>query len=307
MRQTVGTGAAQPPPLGTGSSLYTGTLSHHRYGPGPAHSFRYRVAMPLVFLDEIDAVVRSHPMWSARLPAPVWARRSDLIGRPGRPPEDEVRDLVQKATGERPLGRVAFLGNLRTWGWLFNPISLYFCYSPDGGTVETLLAEVENTPWHQRHSYVVGGPGVHRFSKQMHVSPFMPMGCDYVLSYEAPGERLRLRFDLVQGDRPLLTAALSLSGRPLDRAAMWAYLLRYPAMAHRVSAGIYSQAARLALAGAPFFAHPHRAGAARPGSQRRPACETRAPGEVVVRACPNAPVGALAGNDRQQQTEHQPT
>ena len=298
---------ARQPPVGASSSLYTGTLSHHRYGPGPARSFEYRVAMPLVFLDELGAVVRSHPLWSARLPAPVWARRADLVGRKDRPPEDEVRDLVETATGRRPLGRVAFLGNLRTWGWLFNPISLYFCYSQAGGEVEALLAEVENTPWHERHSYVVGGPGVHRFAKQMHVSPFMPMGCDYVLRYGAPGERMSLRLDLVQEDRTLLTAALSLSGRPLDRAAMWAYLLRYPAMAHRVSAGIYGQASRLALAGAPFFAHPDKARRTRPGSQRRPAGAAQAPGEAAGRAGTAAPSRSRAGNGRQLQTEHQST
>ncbi len=301
-----GSAGAGEPAVAAASSLYTGTLSHHRYGPGPAHHFRYKVAMPLVFLDELEAVARSHPLWSTRLPAPVWARRADLIGRPARPPEDEVRDTVEQATGVRPLGRVAFLGNLRTWGWLFNPISFYFCYSRDGGTVEALLAEVQNTPWHEHHNYVVGGPGVHRFSKEMHVSPFMPMGCDYVLRYDAPGERLSLRLDLVRAGRALLTATLSLSGRPLDRSAMWAYLLRYPAMTHRVSAGIYSQAACLALVRAPFFTHPHKTGRTpRHATTTWPTAGTA--GEATVHVRSNGPLNAPAGNGRQLPTEHQPT
>ena len=304
MRRPSGSSAASPP-VAVASSLYTGTLSHHRHGPGPAHSFRYRVAMPMIFLDELEAVVQSHPLWSTRLPAPVWARRADLVGSPARPPEDEVRDMVEQASGERPLGRVAFLGNLRTWGWLFNPISFYFCYSRDGGTVEALLAEVENTPWHERHLYVVGGPGVHRFSKQMHVSPFMPMGCDYVLRYDAPGERLSLRLALVQADRALMTAALSLTGRPLDRPAMWAYLLRYPGMAHRVSAGIYGQAARLAMAGAPFHPHPFGAHRGRPGLQRQPARAAGTVGGATRGASTEALAGSPAGDGRRAQTGHQ--
>ena len=154
-------------------------------GQGSATSSPTDVAMPLLDLAEIDAVTGLHPLWSSRRPAPVWFRRADFLGDPTVPLDEAVRDLVEERSGRRPTGRVGLLANLRTWGWLFNPISLYFCAGGDGAAVETLVAEVENTPWHERCSYVVGAPGRHRFAKTMHVSPFLPMDVDYVLRYSA--------------------------------------------------------------------------------------------------------------------------
>ncbi len=240
------------------SALYEGTLRHRRFGPGVSHEFSYRVAMPLLQLAEIDAVTGLHPLWSGRRLAPVWFRRADFLGDPTVPLDEAVRDLVEQRTGRRPIGRVGLLTNLRTWGWLFNPISLYFCTGGDGTTIETLVAEVENTPWHERCSYVVGAPGRHRFAKTMRVSPFLPMDVDYVLRYSAPGEHLVVRFDVMRGDEHLLGATLSLRRRTLDRRALQRLLWTYPALTHRVSTGIYAQAARLRLRGAPFHGHPVR-------------------------------------------------
>ena len=93
---------------------------------------------------------------------------------------------------------------------MFNPISLYFCFSADGQAVDHLVAEVENTPWHERHAYVVGPPGSYRFAKAMHVSPFLPMDVDYRLRYGAPGDRLVVHLEVVQEERRLFAAVLAL-------------------------------------------------------------------------------------------------
>jgi len=223
-----------------------------------SHEFSYDVAMPLLDLAEIDLVTGLHPLWSSRCPAPVWFRRADFLGDPRVPLDEAVRDLVEERSGRRPVAPVALLANLRTWGWLFNPISLYFFTERDGATIETLVAEVENTPWHERHSYVVGPPGRHRFAKAMHVSPFLPMDVDYVLRYRGPAEHLIVNLDVVRGDERLLGATLSLRRRTLDRRALGRLLWAYPGLTHRVSAGIYAQAARLRVRGAPFHRHPAR-------------------------------------------------
>ena len=240
------------------SALYEGTLRHRRWGPGTANDFSYRVAMPLIDLDGVEAVTSAHPLWSNRLPAPVWFRRADFLGPPAQPLAEAVRDLVGERSGSRPEGKVALLANLRTWGWLFNPISLYFCFSADGQTVDHLVAEVENTPWHERHAYVVGPPGSYRFAKAMHVSPFLPMDVDYRLRYGAPGDRLEVHLEVMQEERRLFAAALALQRRPVNRHELGRLVWDLPAMSHRVSAGIYWQAARLGLRRAPFFAHPRR-------------------------------------------------
>jgi DUF1365 family protein len=234
--------APAQPPRALHSALYQGTLRHRRWGPRVEGDFSYRVAMPLIDLAEVDDVTSLHPLWSARFPAPVWFRRADFLGHPARPLAEAVRDLVQQRAGAWPRGNVALLANLRTWGWLFNPISLYFCFSADGLAVEHLVAEVENTPWHERCQYVVGAPGTHRFAKGMHVSPFLPMHVDYRLRYSPPGERLVVQLDVMREEQRLFGATLSLRRRPLNRRELGRLLWDYPAMSQRVSAGIYGQA-----------------------------------------------------------------
>ncbi len=250
-------------PSGLRSAMYEGVLVHARFGPRPRHAFSYKVAMPLLDLAEVDDVMSLHPAWSARRAAPVRFRREDFLGDPALPLDQVVRDLVTERTGRRPDGPVALLANLRTWGWLFNPISLYFCadvadHPGEPGGIESLVAEVENTPWHERHAYVVGPPGRHRFAKELHVSPFLPPRLDYELRYTAPGPQLTVGLDVLEADHRLFAATLFLRRRLLDRAALGHLLCSYPAMTHRITASIYAQAARLRLKGAPFFGHPAR-------------------------------------------------
>jgi len=241
------------------------------------------VAMPLLDLAEVSDVMGLHPAWSAARAAPMRFRRDDFLGDPSTPLDGAVQDLVRERTGRRPEGPVAVLANLRTWGWLFNPIGLYFCAdiagpAGDPGPIGSLVAEVENTPWHERHAYVVGPPGKYRFAKELHVSPFLPTGLDYQLRYTAPGARLTVGLDVLRGDQTLFAAALFLRRRVLDRAALGRLLWKYPAMTHRVTAGIYAHAARLGLKGAPFFSHPAR--------------RTRKAGIVVAGSCPHMSDGA---------------
>ena len=248
----------EPSSGGLRSAVYEGTVVHRRYGPGPSHSFSYAVALPLLDLAEVESVSGMHPLWSATRAAPVRFRRADFLGRPDVPLDQAVRDLVAGHTGHRPAGPVALLANLRTWGWLFNPISLYFCAADGDDGVATLVAEVQNTPWHERISYVVGGPGEHRFAKGLHVSPFLPMDLTYRLRYTDPGARMVVVIDVLDGEDRVFGARMDLRRREVDRRTLGTLVWHSPAMTHRVSAGIYAQAARLRLKGAPFFSHPGR-------------------------------------------------
>ncbi len=257
-----------PSPAGAlRSALYEGTISHRRFGPGPDHRFSYKVAMPLLDLAELDAVLGCHPLWSTRAASPGRFRRADFLGDPSLPLERAVRDLCEERTGHRPAGPVSLLANLRMWGWLFNPIALYYCAGGDGSAIEHLVLDVQNTPWHERSSYVVGQPGDHRFTKSMHVSPFLPMEVEYELRYTRPTEQLRVALDVWRGDDRLLGATLSLTRRPLDRRGLGRLLWAHPALTHRISAGIYAHAGRLWVRGAPFHPHPGRQGLGRQGSR----------------------------------------
>lgn len=253
------------PTTGLRSVLYEGTVHHARLGD-PAHAFDYRVLMAWLALEELPGALDAHPLWSARRAAPVRFRRTDFHGPAGVPLDDAVRHTVAHATGHRPTGPIRVLAHLRTWGWSFNPIAFYVVLTPERDAIDTIVAEVTNTPWHERHAYVipVGAPALdrpHRFTKALHVSPFMDLDLDHTLAFGRPGgDRLTVAMDDWRGPERTFAATLRLERRPLDRATMGSTLRRHPLPAHRVSAGIYLEALRLRLAGAPFRRHPRHRG-----------------------------------------------
>ena len=228
------------------SALYEGWVRHRRHEP-VAHEFRYRIFLSYLDLGELPGVLDRVPLWSARRPAPAWYRAADFMSA------GEALDAVEEQTGSRPGGPVRLLTSVRTFGHLFNPISIYYCFDPSGERVEALAAEVTNTPWGERHVYSCSGLAG-RFDKRFHVSPFLGMDTGYRLRASAPGERLQLHVDSSSGGRPQFDATLSLHRRELGPAP----LFRYPLQSVRVVAGIYAQALRLKLKGAPYHPHPAR-------------------------------------------------
>lgn len=220
------------------------------------HRFSYRMAIPLLYLDEVAEFCALHPLWSVERFNAVSFRRSDYLPGEGRALADCARDLVAERLGVRPSGPIAMLAHVRTWGWLFNPISLYYCFDANGTGTQALVAEVANTPWHERHNYVVAEPGHHTFDKELHVSPFFAMDMTYALDYTDPGERLSVRLRSLSHGEVVFDASMNLRRREASRRTLGEIIFSYPFMTARVSAGIYRQAARLRRAGVPFVAHP---------------------------------------------------
>ena len=120
-----------------------------------------------------------------------------------------------------------------------------------------------NTPWGESHAYVLDVRGglrdVKTESKQLHVSPFLPMDLTYDFRLTAPGKRCGLGITVTSGGAVVFRAGLSLRRRPLTRRAVAGLLVRHPLMTHRVSAGIYTHAARLWFRRTPYVPHPRAA------------------------------------------------
>jgi uncharacterized protein len=246
----------------TDSAIYEGRLRHRRLGP-VEHTFSYRIWMLLLDLGELPGPFDRHPLWSARRPAPVRFRRSDYLGDPAVPLDEAARELVERRTGRRPGGPVRLLTMARTLGVGYNPVSFYYLYEESGRTVQAMIAEVTNTPWGERHHYVIeregGGPAIEgQMAKRMHVSPFMPMQQSYEWSSTEPGERLGVRLANRERGELVFEASLALRRRELTPAAMTTVPLSHPPQVIAAIARIYGNALRLRLKGAPFFPHPKR-------------------------------------------------
>jgi DUF1365 family protein len=248
------------------SALYTGRLRHRRHLPAP-HAFSYAVHMLWLDLAELDEVFRGRWFWSARRPALAWLRRTDYLGDPQLSLDEAVRRRVAEALGRRPEGPIRMLTQLRNFGHCFNPVTFYYCYTA-GGVPEAIVAEITNTPWGERHSYVLpvaadrprGEPMAFTMHKRFHVSPFMPMEQTYQWRFSEPSARLAIHMENHQDGGCVFEATLSLQRESISTASLAAALLRFPASTLRVLWAIYWQALRLWIKRVPFHAHPAAGG-----------------------------------------------
>lgn len=136
------------------SCLYIGHIQHRRHAPR-SNNFRYRIYMTLLDLDELPTLFERFWLWSAKRPALAWFCRKDFHGDASTSLAGAIRDTVAHQTGKRPSGPIRLLTHLRYFGYSFNPVSFYYVYDAADTQVETVVAEITNTPWKQRHCYVL--------------------------------------------------------------------------------------------------------------------------------------------------------
>jgi hypothetical protein len=244
------------------SCLYSGTVRHRRAEP-VEHEFRFPLFLVYLELEELDEVFAGRWLWSTSRPAFARFARSDHLGDESVPLDESVRKLVEQRSGQRPDGPIRLLTQLRTAGYVLNPVSFYYCFDRSGEKLQSVVADVTNTPWNERHTYVVqptepeDGWLCAWSPKEFHVSPFMGMDCDYRWTFTVPGERLAARIENFEkrGSR-VFDATLTLERQPITTVSLARALTRHPFMAAQTTAGIYWQALRLLLKRAPFHPHP---------------------------------------------------
>ena len=247
------------------SAIYEGWVRHRRFTP-VENAFTYSAFMLYLDLDELPMLFK-HCAWCSHERFNFASfHRKDYLGPANLSLKEAVTALVHERTGAALAGPIRLLTNLRYFNYSFNPVSFYYCYDPAGTTIETIVAEITNTPWGERHCYVLprGSNSASRnfrfqFHKQFHISPFIGMDADYDWRFTAPTQRLLIHMENTDGtktERPYFDSTLLLQRREFSSRRMAWMLARHPVMSLRVVAGIYYQAFKLWAKRCPVHPHP---------------------------------------------------
>ena len=236
------------------SALYSGTVSHERLRPR-RHRLRYSVFSLLIDLDELETLDRDLRLFGYNRPAAFSFHDTDHGDGTRGGLRRWVEDALVSAGITADGGAIRVLCYPRLFGYVFNPLTLYFCHRQDG-RLSAILYEVSNTHG-ERHTYVIpatdqdGDVIRQTCRKAFFVSPFVSMDCTYRFRILLPGDRTVISINQRDADGPLLGAVFSGRRRSLDDATLaWAFL-RYPLMTLKVMGGIHWEALRLWLKGTP--------------------------------------------------------
>ena len=260
------------------SCIYEGHVIHHRHQPVD-HRFEYSLCMMYVDLDELDSLFTKNRFWSASFPNLAWFRRADHHGDPAESLDQSIRNLVESKLGVKPSGPIRLLTHFRYFGYVINPISVYYCFDKMD-QLQFVVAEVTNTPWGERHCYVIDARDRNQrefwVKKSMHVSPFMQMEFNHVFRLSEPGESIHVAIENKKqvDDKPFFGASLNMKRVPITARNLNRVLFRYPLMTFQVLARIYWQALCLWWKKVPVFKHPRTIEREKTNTMRTPMTES---------------------------------
>ena len=223
---------------------------HARHEPR-RHVFRYPVAYWLLDLDELGELDRRLRVLSVNRPGVVSLRDRDHFDGDDTP----LKEAVIRFAGDPSIARVLVLTQLRVLGYVFNPVSFYWCYRGDG-SLACMVAELNNTFGERLPELLPGDSLEYEHQKRLHVSPFMGLDQRYRYTLSEPGESVFARIEVHENGRMALQAVLAGRRRELTGTALSRFLVRYPLMPVQVIALIHWQALKLFLKRVPFHHKP---------------------------------------------------
>jgi DUF1365 family protein len=243
------------------SALYSGQVMHHRLRPRE-HTLRYRVFWMLLDLDELDQMSRSLRFFSRNRFNLMGFHDADHGDGSETPLRVQATRLLERRGVDIGSGAIRLLTMPRVLGYVFNPISLYYCHRPDGA-LAAMIYEVTST-FRERRAYVLPvapedgrvGRIDQATGKGLYVSPFMDMDMRYAFKGSVPDDRLDLAIDGLDSQGLLIATAMRGRRRALGDRALLAAMAAMPLLTIKVVAAIHWEALKLWLKGVPLTRKP---------------------------------------------------
>ncbi len=251
--------------LSKNNYIYKGQIKHQRFTP-VEHYFSYSTYMTYLDLETIESAFSRSWFWNINKFALVSYFRKDYHGDVSKPLDYEVRNTIKNKIGYKPNGPIRLLTNLRYFGFCFNPVSFYYCFDKTDTYVEVIMAEVTNTPWNERYSYIINKKLTSKqlsnfkadLKKKLHVSPFWGMDHHYKWIFNQPKEKLFVNMTNIKDQNKVFKANLTLNRYPMTLTSLAKLVFQYPFLTFMVIFKIHFQALKLWLKKVPFFIHPNK-------------------------------------------------
>lgn len=205
-------------------------------------------------LDELNLLENQVKGFSSKSWAPLRFKRQDYLGDEKKSLKISVLEKMSELAKRPITGTVFLLGQTRTFGLYFSPVNFYYLQQING-SFSHLLAEVSNTPWNDRHCYLVDLATQEDCKKEFHVSPFNPMDMVYKWKVSQPQQSLKLTLACHQEVKHF-AASLNMSRIELNSKSLFRVLISIPSMTLKTVFGIYWQAIKLFIKGLPFYSNP---------------------------------------------------